>query len=324
MTNSRFCWLFCIVASILVRTSAAQEPPTPQQLIDVANAASDLSQIGPYKLDADVAVNPSSGSTATGHIVIYGDKDRWRSELQIGDYHETRLRLGDKLYILRSAFSPVFAFSVARIVNLDRIWRIRLSSDGKLAQVSSKKLDGTPVNCFREKRKFYQEEFCFDPTGPLVRRQDTTGEQADFREYRTLEGIQFPASVALHGQSLLRNVVLQNVQVQKLQVAEDTFAVPVGAREFGGCDQQQGGKLLKRAEPRFPDSEKSKGTGTVYVYGVLEQDGSFTNARVYSPSGTAFEQAVKAVIPTWKFAPASCTGRPVATEISIQLEMSRQ
>ncbi len=300
---------------------AEAQKPTAQQLIDAANAASDLAKFGPFELSADLVINPGTRAEAGGHLQIYGDKDRRRAELQLGTYQEVRLHLGDKLYISRSETSPVFGFG--RIMNLDHIWLVKIRHGAKLSNVKNKDENGVPVSCFHEKLEFDDEEYCFLASGALVHQQNKWGTEISTLEYHALEGTQFPSSLIFREKRFSRTIALRNIRLTKLQPDENTFVVPPAALLLGQCEDPQGGQMLKRVEPRFPQSQIHGGPGVMFIYGVIEKDGSFTNVHVYSPTGLLFEDAVKRVIPEWKFAPTTCGGEPVAVEREISIEIER-
>ena len=63
--------LFCYATVPFAVDGVAQETPAPQQLIDAAHKASDLSQLGPYILNANVVVNPGDKKNEkTGRLTI--------------------------------------------------------------------------------------------------------------------------------------------------------------------------------------------------------------------------------------------------------------
>ncbi len=310
------CSAFC--AALLAATAAAQQLAAPQ-LIDSANAASDLSKVAPYELSADLVINPGSPGQTTGHLLIYRDKDRWRAEMLLGEYRETRVRLGNQLYIDRSTTSPAFGF--LQIINLEDNWKIRPWRGAKLTKVSSKTLDGASVNCFHAKIPDNDNEYCVLSTGLLARRRSKEWDEVRMPEYHSFEGVQFPASVTLREKELARTILVQNIEVRKLHIAESTFAAPAGARPLGGCEDRQGGKALTQIEPKFPDRVKK--SGYTYVLGILEKDGQLSNVHVFSPSDPAFEETVRNVISHWRFSPASCGGEPVAIELEIFFAMRR-
>ena len=80
---------------------AAQQAITPSQLADQANAISDLSKLGSYKLKAIVAVGDEKHG-ATGTLTVDHDQENTRQELEFTDYHEVSLTRGDTGYFRRA------------------------------------------------------------------------------------------------------------------------------------------------------------------------------------------------------------------------------
>src|SRR5215475_15485997 len=97
--------LLLLIPGQVVPGFAQESSPTPQQLIELARKASDLTEIGSYRLQANVVLfflGPKTSKEVKGQITVFRDKDRYRSELQMGDFHESRLIKDNTLYIGRS------------------------------------------------------------------------------------------------------------------------------------------------------------------------------------------------------------------------------
>ena len=82
-------WLFLCACS-----SFAQESLNARQLIEASNAASDISKLTSFRLQAQVVVHSAKGE-ATGTLTVDHDKDNTRQELEFTDYDEIGLIRGD-------------------------------------------------------------------------------------------------------------------------------------------------------------------------------------------------------------------------------------
>jgi hypothetical protein len=82
----------------------------------------------------------------------------------------------------------------------------------------------------------------------------------------------------------------------------------------------EGGNITKRVEPVFPKAYGRE--ASIFVSGIVEKDGSFTNVHVFSPQGAAVEQAGKDAAGQWKFNPGMCDGHAIATESEVSITMT--
>src|SRR5258707_4512596 len=98
-----FVFFFCCMSCFRV---AAQQPLTPSQLADQANAISDLSRLGPYKLKAIVAVGDEKHGAA-GTLTVDHDQENTRQELEFTDYHEVTVIRGETGYFQRKPAVPL-------------------------------------------------------------------------------------------------------------------------------------------------------------------------------------------------------------------------
>jgi hypothetical protein len=124
---------------------AAQQVPTPSQLIEQANAASDLSKVASYRLKAIVAVSESKHE-ATGTLTVDHDQQNTRQELEFTDYHEVSLTHGDTGYFQNS---PSIRLYVAeRLRTFDELWWVGIPPESEVGEVSPAKVHGVQALCF--------------------------------------------------------------------------------------------------------------------------------------------------------------------------------
>src|SRR5262249_9909853 len=108
--------------------------------------ASDLTEIGPHQLKANVIFAPGTSRAVKGQITIFRDKDRYRSELQIQNFHESRWITDNTLYIGRS--QPLRLPRTTLLRQLDRLWRPSpLPGDAKISKSTKHKQHGEGLEC---------------------------------------------------------------------------------------------------------------------------------------------------------------------------------
>src|SRR2546423_12105855 len=107
MTNNKGCSLLLCMACICFGVARADDASAARDLLLASHEASALAKVMPYEFRATVTINPGDPNQKKGQIVIYRDKDRSRSDLQVEGYREVMLSLGTKLYFVLSAPFPV-------------------------------------------------------------------------------------------------------------------------------------------------------------------------------------------------------------------------
>jgi hypothetical protein len=135
--------LLLFACCTLLPVAAAQDPLTPQQLVEESNSASDISRLGAYRLQAVVVVR-RSGKEANGMLIVERDEDNVRQDLRFSDYHQLAVTKNDKLYISRNMAVPLTL--LGRLNNFAGLWDAELGQAGipgaELTAVSPSTLHG--------------------------------------------------------------------------------------------------------------------------------------------------------------------------------------
>jgi hypothetical protein len=302
----------------------AQEPPrTPQQLVELSRRASDLSEIGPYRLEADIVFKLGTPKEVIGHITILRDKGHYRSEVQLSDYRETRWINDNVLTISRTRPIPVPKMALLR--QLDRLWRpYLLSTDLKTSKMFKKKQHSKDLDCFEIiERDSSRQRWCFDSsTSVLVAEDKFEFHGLEFQDFSTIEGKYFPKQIIFRERD---RVVLEvkDISISKTSLTGDLFVPPAGIAGFATCDDPTPPHIIKNVIPDIPKEELSRmrsGTGylyTVYLYGIIGTSGSVQSISVeYSPRASFTESAVEA-FKQRRFAPAMCSDKAVPAELEM-------
>lgn len=73
-------------------------------------------------------------------------------------------------------------------------------------------------------------------------------------------------------------------------------------------------------EPEYPEKErKARHNGTVVLELVVGSDGLPRDITVSRPLSHGFDKAAIDTVKTWKFSPATKDGKPIATEINVEV-----
>ena len=291
-------------------------------LLRSAHETSGLAKAMPYQFHGNVVFNPGPGEV-TGQIVIYRDKDRSRLELEIGPYHESRVVLGNKLYIARSTSFP--APGMNRLTDTDRAWdRLTQDGDAELSGVSRKKVQNTQAECFDVKGEQHHR-LCYDGSRKVLLENQDPVRSIEFSDYQPVADVHefYPRKIVVLAE-LERSekpiFVVQDIAIQKTELPPSTFTPPEHPLELETCDNMQPAKLLESERPRFPGTvmQRNAQAQGVYAYGIVNKEGRLENIKVLTADAEVQEVIVDA-LKLWRYAPASCAGNPVASEQEMQI-----
>src|ERR1700674_1278956 len=228
----------CILAAALVLTvtgahsANSDVTPSPQELINTVNESSSVRLQGsPYQLTADLVLTPPTSAEIHGRITYYRDRDHDRIEITAGEYHETRVRAGDKLYVTSTG-----ALVLPRrhmLETLEEVWTIHYSASCCLAfgKVDRKKTQGADSYFVRvESLNQRPKRFCADRDKKSLLETFDGFETVNLMDYRTLEGLQYPSRVQVidDGKMFLE---IRDIEIRKRQAAPESFSVPPGSQE---------------------------------------------------------------------------------------------
>jgi TonB-like protein len=314
--TSKWSFLLLLPACLVVSALAAGPPHTPQQMLDLSRTASDLSEAGPYQLQATVVLNPGTSKEIAGQISILRDKGLYRSEIKLRDYREVRRIKNNMLYIARTQPVPVPKTVLLR--QLDRLWRANLPvDDTQAAKVLTEKDHGKILECFEISRgESTRRRLCFDPsTSVLVKAKSFESHDVEFRDFSTFEQKYFPQRIIFRERDRMAMEV-RDITISKATFAADVFDPPAGATGLPTCDEPTPPRKIQDAVPKIPVNElRTMRSASVYLYGLVTANGSVQNVAVqYSPHASFTESALDA-FKQWRYAPAMCGDKAIPAEI---------
>ena len=291
--------------------------PALVEMIARSNALTDLSSAAPYELHARIAVESGSSNAKQGEIAIYRDHHRSRTELRLGDFHEVEIVSEGTRYVSRSRPYPLAGLDVLNGVEDAMQLREPLLADAKI-QNRSRTVGGVAASCFYTRRSpSWKTHFCFDSrTGALLEASDYSGWHGTFSGYRAIGEKSFPAKMELTQPGKPKHVELSEIQVISGKFDDASFAVPQGARAFALCNG------AARPQVQLQDSNwttSGREMGDVYVYAIVEADGSLHDLTVYGGHHRWMEKEVSRLTRRWKFAAAQCGATTIASEVVLPL-----
>jgi TonB family protein len=79
-------------------------------------------------------------------------------------------------------------------------------------------------------------------------------------------------------------------------------------------------RLLEKVAPKYPAELKKEGkSGTVTLQVVIDETGAVTRVAMLKKSEAAFDAAAREAVQSWKYAPATLEGKPVAVYATITI-----
>jgi TonB family protein len=316
-----------ILAFALTAPSFAQQPSTPEQLLDAVDKKVDLSASGPYSLTATVVSNPDNPKKQqSGQLRIDRDHDRFRVELSMPGYQEVRLALGDKRYLPKGQ-GTLF---VTGLANFDRSWNplredlIPQSEKATYGNVSQKKIGGRGALCFDKTRGVAKASaktrYCIDPERSVVLRRDAGRSRMEFSDYAPAGAAMAPRKVTIQKPSIT-NLEVRDISVSYQSPDPARFAVPEQSIEIETCKDEQQPKPVSTPEPSYSEEARSKHhEASLVLHALIAADGSVLDAQVLNPTGDGLDISARDTVRRWTFKPATCAGRPVMAEMMVEVE----
>jgi Gram-negative bacterial TonB protein C-terminal len=312
------------LASLITLGCWAQQLPMPQQLLDSAHSAEDLSSVEPYVLSAEITLNASDKKRQkTGRLKVTRDHDRARVELELGGTREIRTFIGSKEYVLPG---QSFLFT-ARLFDFDHLWdpESRLFRDNvnsNFGNVHQGKVGGRPAWCTERKTHWGKESRCFDvETSLLVRETGPRGE-TEFLDFTKAGEHSYPQEVHIL-EKPLAPIKISHITVQRGKSDEAFFQPPAGALEFGSCREIKEPKEMSTPDPVFTKASRmARANGLVVIYVIIDKNGKVVFVRALQDDEYGLAAESERAIKNWVFQPASCDDHAVNTEMIVQVEFS--
>jgi TonB family protein len=314
MTNK--CWvvlLLCFLPAIASLAASAQEPPTPQQLIDAAHKVLDLTSLGPYTLTANVVVDSGDEKTRkTGRLMIVRDRDRTREELEFGGAREIRLFLGGKQYIVSLGL-----LSGLGLMDFDRRWDPVHFIASRFNSVRRDKVEGADAWCMNWESGQLPSS-CFDAVKGVylgaIPNERMSDEYFDFTSVGNQ--IFYPRRAVM-----LRNdfgrIEVNSIEITPGAAKDDLFALPDNAIEIERCRRQTPVKPLYQPEANYPERErKQKQQGKALFSIIVDKEGNVAAAQLLTAPTEGLAREAEAAVRKWRFQPATCDGRSVNQELN--------
>jgi TonB family protein len=327
-----------LILSIALHPANGQTLPQSQELIQAANAATDLKVLRPYTLQATIVVKPGTKDEKRGRLTIFQGKDQSRTELEFGTYRELRIVIGSREYVARNAQArPV---ELQRIEDTRQLWRVGIASSDEIGHSTVKKTEGVQANCVEVRLPRIEDDpewtppresvlYCFDPDKKVLLLASTDREsgkplsEIHYVNYQSAGGVQIPGAIRHFSLGKPSGVDFEDIQVSSLNPDSVQFSPPSNALELETCEDMQPSRMIQKVEPHYPQMAKiARVQGDVYLSAIIGKDGSLQNIKLISGHPILAQAALDA-IRQWRYLSSMCGSSPVAveTEITVRFHM---
>jgi hypothetical protein len=296
--------------------------PQAQQILAAAEQQAHIfaDQGAPLQLEVDF-IAPFDASSH-GHLSLrWQSKDRWWSRVVIGDFRQTSLQNGERVYIAQNRPAPI------RIRELTRLLHFAHATQ----QLNVKKVkkgveNGITVSCSQlewEQVKGESHEICVNPASNEIVSEAWQAAPPDeqnrelFSEYTQFQGHRYPRKLQLevNGRTVIAAIV---DSLKSAPFDEKLLVPPKGAVERRQCAGMNHAVALKMPDPAIPVSPgKDRPKGSTIVSLTVLTDGSVSEVQLVGGGTFDLAEGTRADLKKWKFKPAMCGKEPVVSDVEV-------
>ncbi len=332
--------ILCVSAVIAAAHAfpARQAPSTnpnaqAEEFIDRARDAVSLNAIGPVEIQADIKLALAKGETGFGTYKLdWAAPDRFRREIHFPDFDEVSVASGGTLYRKRSTdFTPLGVFRLEELMSpSETIARFRRDEVSAAAAAGSPNAVPVPKpgnvglnfngfstakeTCVSISASIY-EELCTGPNGPPSKaflRSTADDEIIEYDKYEKAgSGFVARERKYVEGGNVLEEVHVKRV-ISIANSPPSTFDPPTDAEKVDWCSDETPAQMLPFKGPLPVTAEDLADSEILDAF--VNADGTPSRMRIISSGGPAADAGMRKLANLIRFTPATCGGKPVASE----------
>ena len=297
----------CLAALLLAAGALAGDKPSPQELLDGAHKAADLSALGPYVLTGTLVVNPGTKKELTGSLAVYRDRDRARVDVVVANRSETRITVGNKDYVDPERI----LFGGSWLEEFDLIWdperpRVGESGSKKWANIRKQKIGGVDAWCMEKTSELPKDVLCFD----AERHIELKSTIAEFSNHTAVGAALIPQTIKV-SDGYSAPVEVRNIKVASYPAEPALFEVSPQAMELEHCPDGEQLKLLNAPMPVRSNLSQRATNGQVALFVFVDKEGKVATVKLLTLVQADYNARILDTIKKWTFKPATCGGRPI-------------
>jgi TonB family protein len=320
-----------IAAALLVTASYplfAGDNTVAQQLLATSEQQANLfHDSGPIRLD--VSFTAQQMVPVQGHLMwIWAAHDRWRREVQLGDFQQVEIRNGDKLYTSRNlSFTPVRVGAV-----IDLLLFAQSPENLIVKKQKQRSENGVEMVCLEvkgENGKGKPHEICIDSNSHDMvsdnwKETPDESRREQYSDYLDFTGHRYPRKLELFVNG--SKVIAAQVDNLSTTTFDDALLVPPkGATERRQCMGMKHAIAVSTPDPLYPKSaSENKLSGDTIVAMTVLTDGSVTGIQLIGRAAQSMDEATLQTLRKWKFKPAMCGTEPVVSDIQVVVSFRMQ
>jgi TonB family protein len=272
-------------------------------------------ELAPFKLRVEIQTEDLNSKPIAGtYELTWVSPTRWREEIKVGEYTETRIGGAGKIWQFPSPSSEARRIrSVAQRLSVRQ--ELSLDSADAVRKPKKREVNGKHLLCATVKSPdMVDQEYCFDTASGVLLRSRSGSDWLEYLEYQRVGTRSFPFHLVKRGKAVVRVVDLRT----NIHPDPGLFEPAPGITAVPGCESPKTPRALKADDPQFPQSLRGNPT-QVIVSGVVAPDGVLKDLRIIQSGGPEADSATLNALSKWKFRPAACDGVPVPSTIEVTM-----
>jgi TonB family protein len=262
-----------------------------------------------------------------GHLSLrWQSKDRWWSKVVLGDFQQTTLQNGDKLYTSRNRPAPLRVAELTRLLHFAH-------APGDLVVKSDKQRvqNGVTLTCLQlewARVKSESHEVCVNPASRDIVSDAWQGRPTEqsrelFTDYVAFGGHRYPRRLQLevNGSKVITATI---DSLKEAALDQSLLAPPKGAIERRQCAGMKHAVPLSTPSPSYPNHAQNGLTGDTMVAMTVLTDGSVRDIEPIGAGARSLDNVTLATLKTWKFKPALCGSDPVISDVQVVVSFRPQ
>lgn len=327
MISSRALLATFILFLVSLTALGREKDALASSLIQQAKQLSDIRSEGapPFLLRMSIRIIKGDGTVNIGtHRELWISKAQWRRETSVGNFRRIVIAMGRKRWLLDSSTAiehiDVIPDEIPALSDISEF-------PGKWKLSNDREINGVSVRCLEQKSDFGASKLCFNeangtnaPEFRPWRLSTRIGKRVcSYSDYEKYADRMFATSYECEED---KRPVLQARTIElSAPTAQDSslFSPPSGAKESLNClDSVKRPRVL--SAPNLPPPTRSyHGTVVVLVSTVVGTDGRTHDLRIMSEPRPKFDETAIEEVQQWRFAPGTCGGEPMESEIIAQV-----
>ena len=276
----------------------------------------------PFALNGQLTFRSGSKAVEGWYKLVWKSPIEWREDLDLGGIHRTRVGAeGGYRQIRGGDYQPLAFFDFDRMASPYAL--LNLGTHERLEKVKEQKIQGARLSCVETVDKSERaRELCFDAANGVLVHAKAFGMAIDYSQFATLQGKSIPLRAKLDSKLCTMELSLQLVN-KPWHAAPDLFTIGDAAEFWGLCDNPTDAEIVDRVAPNYPANVRAAHRGgIVFVYVVIEKDGSVSHVRVAQGVFPALDREAADAVSRWRYRPRTCDGIPIRTETIIEIIFS--